>query len=97
MEENLTEETKSEYRNFKKAANKAFARAMKEESVRKINELGRNPNNIFRLVKKINMHSTDVFGGRCMRENDGALYLNEKERITFWKGHMPKYMNEVTE
>ena len=51
-----------------------------KEAVRKINELGRNPNNVFRLVKKMKMESTDVVGGRCMRENDGTLYLSEKHR-----------------
>ena len=63
-----------------KAAKKAVARAMKEEAERKINELGRNPNNVFRLVRKIRIESTDVAGGRCMRGNDGTLYLNVKVR-----------------
>ena len=42
---------KKEYRRMKKAAKKAVARAMKEEAVRKINELGRDPDNVFRFVK----------------------------------------------
>ena len=45
---NPTEETQNEYRRLKKAV----ARAMKVEAVSKINEIGRNPNNVFRLVKK---------------------------------------------
>ena len=49
---NPTEETKNEYWRLKKAVKKAVARAMKEEAVRKINEIGRNPNNVFRLVTK---------------------------------------------
>ena len=51
MTNNPTDETQNEYRRYKKAAKKAVARAMKEEAVRKINEIGRNPN-VFRLVTK---------------------------------------------
>ena len=52
MTNNPTEETQNEYRRLKKAAKEAVARAMKEEAVRKIIEIGRNPNNVFRLVNK---------------------------------------------
>ena len=53
---------------------------MKEEAVRKIIELGRNHDNVFRLVTKMKIESADVAGGRSMRGNDGTLYLNEKNR-----------------
>ena len=52
---------------------------MKEEEMKNINDLGRNPNNVFRLVRKIKMESTDIVGGKCMRGNDGTLYLNAKD------------------
>ena len=65
MEKNPTKE-KYEYRRLKKAV----ARAMKEEAVRKISELGRNPNNVFRHVRKMKRESTDVVGGRYMRGNE---------------------------
>ena len=63
---NAIDQTKNEYKRLKKAAKKAVAKAMKEEAVRKINELGRNPNNAFRLFRKIKIERTDVVGGRCM-------------------------------
>ena len=44
MAKNHTDETRDEYRRLKKAAKKADARAMKEEAVIKISEIGRNPN-----------------------------------------------------
>ena len=53
MAKNSTEETKNEYKRFKKNVTKAVARAMKDEAVRKINGLSGNPNNVFRLVRKI--------------------------------------------
>ena len=53
MKKCQTEETKNECRRLNKAVTKAVARAMKEETVRKINECGRNPNNVFRLVRKM--------------------------------------------
>ena len=52
MINNPTEETQNEYRRLKKAAKKAVDRAMKKEAVIKINEIGRNPNNVFRLSEK---------------------------------------------
>ena len=60
MKKNPTEETQNKYRRLKNAAKKAVARAMKEEAVRRINEIGRNPNIVFRLVKKMKIESTDV-------------------------------------
>ena len=77
MTKNLTQLTKNEYRRPKKAAKKAVARAMKEEATRKINELGRNTNNVFRLVRKMKIESTDVVGGRSVQGHNGTLYLNE--------------------
>ena len=47
--------------------------------MRNINELGRNPSNVFRLVRKMKIESTDVVGGKCMQGNDGALYLSEMD------------------
>ena len=44
-----------------------------------INELDRNPNYVFRLVRKMKIYGTDVVGGRCMRGNDGTLYLSEMD------------------
>ena len=43
------------------------------------------------------IESTDVVVGRCMRRNDGTLYLNEKDREKLWKAHMSKLMNEENE
>ena len=89
MTQNPNEETKNEYRRLKKAAKKALARAMKDEEVRMINEIGRNPNNVFRLVIKMKILITDVVGGK-----DGTPYLNE-DRAKLWKAHMSKIMNGI--
>ena len=66
---------------------KQLLELLKEDAVRKINEIGRNPNNVVRLVKKMKIESTDV-GGRCMQGNDGTLYLNEKDRAKLSKAHV---------
>ena len=66
---------------------------MKDEAVRKNNELGRNTNKVFRLIRKIKLESTDLAGGRCVRENDGTLHLSERETAKIWKVHMSKIMN----
>ena len=97
LQKNPTEEIQNEFRRLKKAAKKAVVRAVKEEAVRKINEIGRNHNNVIRLVRKMKIESTDVVGGRCMQGNDGTLYLNEKDIAKLWKEHMSKIMNEENE
>ena len=61
---------------------------MTGEAEKKINELGRNPNNVFRLVRKMKMETTDVVGGRCIRGNDGAFYLSEKDTAIICKAHI---------
>ena len=94
MEKIPTEETQNEYRRLNKAAKKAVARAMKEEAMRKINEISRNTNNVFSLVRKMKIKSTNVVGGMCMRGNDGTLYLNEKDRENLRNAHMSEIMNE---
>ena len=43
------------------------------------------------------IESTDVVGGRCMRGDDGTLYLNEKDGAKLWKAQMQKIMNEENE
>ena len=86
MKKNQIEKAKNEYRRLKEAAKTAIGKAMKE--VREINELGRNPNNVLSLVKEMKIESTDVVRGRCMRGNDGILYLNENGRANLLKAHM---------
>ena len=71
-----------------KTAKKSNASAMKEEAVRKINDLGRNTNNVFTRDSKMKIECTVDVGGRCMRENNGTTYLNEKDRAKLWKAHM---------
>ena len=70
---------------------------MKGETVRRINELGRNSNNVFRLVRKTKIESTDVVGGRCLLGNCGTFHLNERDRVKLWIAHMSKIMNEENE
>ena len=43
------------------------------------------------------IESTDVVGGRCVRENYGILHLNVKDRAKLWKAHMSQIMNEDNE
>ena len=40
------------------------------------------------LSEKLKMKSTDDVGRICMRENDGKLYLNEKDRAKLKNSHM---------
>ena len=66
MTYNPTEDTQNDHRRLTKADKKAVARAMIEDAERQINEIRRYTNNVFRLVIKMRIDSTDVFGGRCI-------------------------------
>ena len=70
------------------------ARTMKEEAVRKITEVGRNPNNVLKFVRKMKIESTDVAGGRCMQGNYRTICLNVMDRAKLWTAHMSRIMNE---
>ena len=65
--------------------------------MRKINELGINPNNVLRFVRKMTIDCTDLVGQRCMRENDGTLYFSEKDRAKLWRAYISQIMNEENE
>ena len=65
--------------------------------MRKINELGKDQINVFRLVRKMKIESTHIVGGRCMPGNDGTLHLIENGSAKDRKAHMPKNMNEENE
>ena len=43
------------------------------------------------------IEATDIAAGRCMRGNDGTLYLNEIDSTNLWKAHMQKVINEDNE
>ena len=45
----------------------------------------------------MNIDSTDFLGGRCLRGNDGTLYLNEKDGVKLWKAHVSKNMTGENE
>ena len=60
-----------------------------------INELGRNPNNVFRLVRKITQ-TKDVIGGRYMRGNNGTFHLYD-ERAKHRNAHMSNILSEENE
>ena len=66
-----------------------------KEAVRKIIEIGRNHNNVFRHVIKMKIESTDVVGGRCMGGNNGSLYHTEKDRAKLWKALMSKIIKRM--
>ena len=97
LRKNPTLKTQNECMRLMKDAMKAVARAMKEEAVRKINEIGGKPIYVCRVVGKMKTKSADVVGGKFMRGNDGTLYLNEKERAKLWKAHISKILNEENE
>ena len=68
---------------------------MKE--VRRIKQLSKNPDYVFRLVRKMKVECTDVVGGRCMRGNDVTLFINEMDRAKLWKARKSKIMIEEDE
>ena len=65
--------------------------------MRKINEIGRNPNNDFRHVRKMKIESTDVVGGRCMQGNDGHFILLRRIEQNVLDRTYVKIMNEENE
>ena len=59
-----------------------------------LTELRNCPNWMFWLIKRLRIDSKEVEGGRCMRESDGRLCFNEKERGKVWKDYMEQVMHK---
>ena len=75
-------------------AKKVVVRAVKNEAEKDIENLGRNPYNIFRFVKSLQKDGKVVENGQCMRYERGRLGLPAMDRKRIWKEHMEKIMNE---
>ena len=91
---NRSENNLATYKALKNKAKKIVASAMKKEAEREIDNLSRNPNNIFKFLKRMRKDGKDVEGGQCIRDERGKLGLSAIDRKRIWKEHMEKIMNE---
>ena len=62
-----------------------------------MNVLCTKPNDVFKLVKFMRKEGWDINGGACMKDKDGRLVVNEKDRGKLRKEHMEKIMNVENE
>ena len=92
-----TEENKIMYKKQRNLARKTVAKAMKAEAEKELKNLRRNPNDIFKLVRRMKKDGKDVESGRCIKGKDGKLGFSESERKKIWKDHMEEIMNKENE
>ena len=62
--------------NLKNKTKKMVARAMIDEAEKEIENLRRNSNDIFKLVKSMQKNGKDAKSGRCIRDEKGRLGLS---------------------
>ena len=90
----ITKKNKNQYWRLRQAAKEAVARDMKEDAQKKINQLGRNPSNVFRVVRKMKIEKTDLVGGKCERGSVRTHYIIEKDTAKLCKELIKKIMNK---
>ena len=87
----------NKYRKARNETKKVTAKAMRQEAEEEMNVLCKKPNEVFKFVKFMRKEGRDIDGGGCMKDKDGRLVVNEKNRGKLWKEHMEKIMNVKNE
>ena len=90
---NQSEENKIKHRKQRNFTSKVIAKVMKRKSEKELESLHENPNNIFKLVRRLKKNRQDVEGGRCLRGKDGRLGFTENQRKKIWKDYIENVMN----
>ena len=66
---------------------------MRMEAEREIEAFPESPNKIFKFLKMMKREGKDVEDGKCIREVNGRLRVNDIDR-KIWKQHMKKIINK---
>ena len=70
---------------------------MKQAAEEEMKVLCDKPNEVFKLMKFMKRDGKDINGEDCMKDKDGRLVVNEKNREKLWKDHMEKIMKVENE
>ena len=87
------EEARANYNRSKRNAKRVVARAMKEKAEEEV----QNGDCFFKKLKRIRKDARDVDECPCIRDTDGKIHHDERERASIWKTHMERIMNEENE
>ena len=94
---NRSAENKSNHGKARNPTKKVVAKAIKQAAEEEMKVLYNKSNDVFRLVKFMRRDGKDINGGGCMKDKDGRLVVNEKDRGKLWEDHMEKIMNMENE
>ena len=76
---------------------KVVAKALKQAAEEEMKVPCDKPNEVFKLERFMRKDGKDRNGGGCMKDKDGRLVVNEKDRGKLWEDHMEKIMNVENE
>ena len=67
---------------------------MRMEVEKETEALSESLNTIFKFLKMMKREEKDVEGGKCIRDVNGRLNVNDIDTKRIWRQHMEKIMNE---
>ena len=90
-----TDSAREEYKIKKKEAKRAVAIAKREETLEVMDELSKDKSSgrLYKISKQMKQERVDVVGCKCIKDESGKLYTNQKDMAKVWKGYMEGVMN----
>ena len=78
------------------AKKKVYAAKMKAEEVQFSNVASdkEDRNQLFKIARQMVKTNVDVVGDKCVTNDDGELACTDSEKLSAWKQHYEKLLNE---
>ena len=77
----------------KKVDKQTVFAAKKKAEKEKLNDIDSDSNIIYRIAKEMKQENKDIVGEKCIRDDDGVLAFNVKDKKKAWKQHYERLLN----
>ena len=90
-----TVSAREEYKIKEKEEKRAVAIAKREETLEVMDELSKDKSSgrLYKISKQMKQERVEVVGCKCIKDESGKLYTNQKDMANVWKGYMEGVMN----
>ena len=85
--------SKDKYLNAKRKARHAVYTAKRNAEKEKFASVKNNKGNIFCVAKQMRTENQDAIGAKCIRGDDGNLFLDDASKKLAWKQHYERLLN----
>ena len=85
--------SRAEYNIAKKRAKKAVYAAKQEAEKSRVQNIDPNSDDVYRIAKQMKWENQDVVGDMCVRNDAGALALDDDAKKKAWQEHYERLLN----